>query len=59
MFLRADLVRFANPTLDVLIEVSFGVYTERVAYEVTCVLLDLEEARIIIDSRQCKPAKQM
>jgi hypothetical protein len=56
MFLRADLIRFAHPPLDVFVEVGFRVYTERVACEVSRVLLDLEEARIIIDSRQRKPA---
>jgi hypothetical protein len=31
MLLLADLVRFAHPSLNVSIEISLGVYTERVA----------------------------
>ena len=59
MLLCAYLVGFTHPPLNVRVEISFGVYTERVANKVRRVLFVFEEARIIIDPWQRKSAKQM
>lgn len=56
MLLSSDLIRFAHPTLNVRIEVSFGVYAERVADKVGRILFYLEESGVVIDPGQREAA---
>ena len=59
MLLRADLVSFTHPPLNVLIEIRFGMHTEVVTAEVRSALLNLEESGIVVDARERDRAQQM
>jgi hypothetical protein len=59
MLLLSDLIRFAHPTLNVRIEIGWGVEAKRVSDEMRSVLLDLEESGIVVDSRKRERALQV